>query len=220
MFSVMISIQHQCIFVEVPKTGSTSIRRILGSPNVPHLSCWEIRRLMLSELDDAKKASIGRGFYRLLPQVTRRRLGGERFDSFYKFGFVRNPWDRVVSLYMRNEGIQSRHDQTFEQFVRKLRYSSATCIHPSPQVNQLDWFIDPSGNVIADYIGKFETLDQDWAIIRQKLRGDLPETLSRAKANPHKVRHYSLYYTDETRSIVADRFRLDIEYFDYQFESC
>ena len=86
-------------------------------------------------------------------------------------------------------------------------------------MNQLDWFLDPSGRVIADYIGN-ETLEEDWTIVKQRLRGDLPETLSCAKKNPNKLRHYSLFYTDETRSIVADRFRLDIEYFDYHFESC
>ena len=176
---------------------------------------------MLSELDDAKTrhAIMRQRLYGFLSQSRRNQLGGNRFKAYFKFGFVRNPWDRVVSLYMRNEGVQSRHAETFESFVRKLRYSSATCIHPSPHINQLDWFVDPSGNVVADYIGKFETLHQDWSVIRRRLGGDLPEILPNAKINPHKEKHYSVYYSDETRSIVAERFSLDIEYFGYKFES-
>jgi hypothetical protein len=33
----------------------------------------------------------------------------------------------------------------------------------------LDWFVDPNGNVLADFIGRFEHLDEDWAFVTQKL---------------------------------------------------
>lgn len=215
----MISLRHQCIFVEIPKTGSTSIRRILGAPQVPHLDIWEIRRLMMSQLSDDKLRTerLRAGFYSLLPVDQRRRLGLSRFERFFKFGFVRNPWDRIVSLYSRQEGDQSHRAQSFTEFVRGIRYSSATCIHPSPHVNQLDRLVDPSGHLAVDYIGRFETLERDWRHICGRIGiADLP--LPVTKKNKNKSDHYSSFYTDETRHIVAERFRADIEFFAYEFE--
>jgi hypothetical protein len=82
--------------------------------------------------------------------------GRKQFETYFKFGFVRNPWDRIVSLYERKEVGQLRDKMTFEQFVDWIQYSSATCIHSAPHRYQLDWFVDHNGNVLADFIGKFE----------------------------------------------------------------
>jgi len=131
-----------------------------------------------------------------------------------QFGFVRNPWDRVVSLYERTEALQVRNEMTFEQFVNWIEYSSATCVHSSPHRYQLDWFVDPNGNVLADFIGKFERLEEDWAFVAQKL--GLSEKLPHRRANP-RDRHYTEYYNSRTRDVIANKFRVDIERFGYEF---
>ena len=102
----------------------------------------------------------------------------------------------------------------FEQFVDWIQYSSATCVHSSPHRYQLDWFVDANGNQLADFIGKFERLDEDWAFVAQKL--GLEEKLPHRRANP-RARHYSDYYTPRTRDIVAAKFDVDIERFGYEF---
>ena len=67
----MINHDLKCIFVEVPKTGTTSISSIIGKPAKPHLTIVEIQN-----------------------QVTKQQI-----DEYFKFAFVRNPWDRALSLY-------------------------------------------------------------------------------------------------------------------------
>jgi hypothetical protein len=182
----VISDRYKCIFVEVPKTGSSSIRAVIGHPAKPHLNICQIA----NEIDD------------------------DRFRRYFKFGFVRNPWDRAVSLYERNEGLRVKDRMNFDEFIEWMKFSSSTCLHPVPHRYQLDWFVDPHGNVIVDFIGRFETLDVDWATIAARLGIDAQ--LPHENANP-RARHYTEYYNERTRQTIAERFAIDIEYFGYEF---
>jgi hypothetical protein len=103
---------------------------------------------------------------------------------------------------------------TFEQFVDWLKFSSGTCVHPSPHRNQLDWFVDPHGRVLADFIGNFES---DWELIARKLK--IRQPLPHKNKNPRREKHYTEYYTPKTRRLVAERFKVDIEYFGFEFGS-
>jgi Sulfotransferase family len=167
----MISHKHKCIFVEVPKTGSTSVRAILGKAWKPHLNLWQIKQLMETLWTEfgERKNRIMAALYLLRPEERRREAGRRQFESYFKFGFVRNPWGRVVSLYERTEALQLRNEMDFEQFVDWIQYSSATCVHSSPHRYQLDWFVDANGNRLADFIGKFERLDENSVFVAQKL---------------------------------------------------
>src|SRR6266852_317995 len=212
----MISHQHKCIFVEVPKTGSTSVRAILGKAWKPHLNLWEIKNLMESYWTHfgGRKNRILECLYLALSKERRLEIGQRQFDSYFKFGFVRNPWDRVVSLYERTEAQQMRNEMTFTEFVEWIEYSSSTCVHSSPHRYQLDWFVDPNGKVLANFIGRFERLDEDWAYVAQKL--GIKESLAHRRAS-FRTRHYTEYYNTRTRELIAQKFKVDIERFGYEF---
>jgi hypothetical protein len=68
--------------------------------------------------------------------------------------------------------------------------------------------------MLADFIGRFERLDEDWAFIAQKL--GVAATLPHRRVNP-RARHYREYYTARTREIIAARFKVDIDHFGYEF---
>ena len=212
----MISHKYKCIFVEVPKSGSTSVRAILGKAWKPHLNLWQIKKQMETYWTryGGRKNRILASLYLLLPEERRREIGRRQFETYFKFGFVRNPWDRVVSLYERNEAVQMRQVMTFEEFVRWIQYSSSTCVHSSPHRYQLDWFVDANGKMLADFIGRFERLEEDWAVVAKKI--GVSEVLPHARANP-RARHYTEYYTPETQSIIEEKFKVDIETFNYRF---
>lgn len=201
----MISFEHNCIQVKVPKTAGTSISAALKCMHVvkPHRDIIEIKE----GVELARKLGS-------LP--IKQPLSEDWFNQFFKFGFVRNPWDRVVSLYNRREGQQLSESMTFEEFVGWITYASDTCIHPSRHKNQLDWFADRQGNVLVDFIGKFETLEDDWSLICKRI--SFNQDLPHLRENLVNKKHYSEYYTSQTRDIIAGKFRVDIEYFEYSFD--
>lgn len=216
----MISRKYKCIFLEVPKTGSSSIRGIIGRPYRPHLDLMEVKEKVISSFpfEGSKQYRYINKIYSLVtPDAIKEKIGAKVFDTYYKFGFVRNPWSRTVSLYNRKEGVQMKDKMSFEEFVDWINYSSDTCIYPSQKRNQLDWFKDSHGNVSVDFIGKFENLAQHWGHIASELGID--QELSHLNSNKFSSRkHYTEYYNEKTKEIIRKKFAVDIEYFEYEFE--
>ena len=134
----MISHKYRCIFVEVPKTGTTSIRSIIGSGRPPHMDLAQKQADIIYGHNQYGGAASLLNY--ILPKKKRKKTGEEKFKSYFKFGLARNPWDRTVSLYKRREGVQLSEQMSFEEFIDWIQYASATCVYPSPHRNQLDWF--------------------------------------------------------------------------------
>lgn len=211
----MISNQYKCIFIEVPKTGSTSIRSVIGKPVKPHLDMQEIESSWIYEGENFLNKKSLRKTYDLIPKNIRQKIGQRWLKSYFKFGFVRNPWDRVVSLYLRKEGIQKSKEMTFEEFVYWIEYSSDTCKKASTHKYQIDWFKNNDGKIAVDFIGKFENLEQDFDFVARKIGVDVQ--LPHKNKNTKNRKHYHEYYNDETKNIIAKKFDVDIEYFGYKF---
>jgi hypothetical protein len=215
----MISHSKKCIFVEVPRTGSTSVRNLIGKAATPHLDIWQIRSQMCGKWSHDQRffPRLCSAFNLLRSEAKRFETGERRFNEYYKFGFVRNPWDRVLSLYYRKHREALRERMSFEDFVMSIKYSSATCYHPVPHRNQLDWFVDPDGVVLVDFIGRFEQIEADWAKIAAKL-GMEGSSLPHKNQKTGEKRHYSEMYTKPAMvEAVRNAFKVDIETFHYEF---
>lgn len=145
------------------------------------------------------------------------------YDQYFSFTFVRNPWSKLVSDYFWLSKELNIKD-TFKNFTL-LANNFNTPRLAYPHVNeegrgdhlilQTDYILDSNGEEIVNYIGRFETLQQDFDIVCDKI--GIPQRQLQHR-NKSKHKHYTEYYNEETKQIVAEKYKKDIEYFGYKFE--
>ena len=184
---------HQCIFTHIPKCAGSSIHKaFIGDQNTSSEH---------SKLD--------------------KIIFHEKIENFFKFTFVRNPWDRFLSTYfyfkkygqdnggdMLTGFIVNRFD-SFNDFTKHFPMIPDK-IFPCPHFNPQNEWVDERHNLI----GRFENLQADFDVVCEKVGLD-KRILPHANKTDHK--HYTEYYDNETRQIVAKKYAKDIEYFGYEF---
>ena len=114
----------------------------------------------------------------------------------------------MVSLffYRRDKCNKFSKNITFDSFLKNPSLSSSS--------KQIDFITDRKKNNIADFVGRFENLQQDFDFICDRIQ------IPRQKL-PHKNktqhRHYTQYYNEERKEIVRNVFSEDIALFNYEF---
>jgi len=209
-----LSYEPGFIFIHVDKAAGSSIQIAL-QPYARRPKDSRLRR-RLTWLGTLNRL----GLYRVLEfpehataRTVKRCLPPEMFGRFFKFAFVRNPWDRLVSrhAYLLRSEDHPRHKlvsrmKSFEEYVGwEIRRG---------KMLQRDYVTDAHGRWIVDYVGYYERLHEDFAKVCARLgvRAELP------RANPSAHKDYRSYYPPSLRDQVAEAFRADIELFGYEFD--
>ena len=210
-----ISHEKKIIFVHIPKTGGTSIEYVLGlHGDKQHIGITPYR---YQELD---LEHLYGGHLQHLSAMEIKNLLPTFFNDYKKFTFVRNPWDRMVSeaAWLDGKwakGISLTVDE-FDRIVREL-YVKVKAGEPLNQHErtQLSCITDSSDNLLVEIIGKYETMEEDWKTICEICNipyVDLPIRMQSIHGD------YHMYYTEETKQMVAEIFAEDIEVFQYAFD--
>ena len=196
-FSLKPFDEQQCIFVHITKTAGTSISKSLFGYLPYHYTATD---------------------YRVI-------YGRPTFKQYFKFAFVRNPWDRLYSAYRYlkaggwNEKDQlwaETHLGAFDDFNSFIKHWLTEehiegHIHFRPQYR---FICDTKSRLLIDYLGYFETINDDFEKISKKLKIDA--SIGRHNANPGNS--YRDVYDDESRDIVASVYSTDIKLFGYEFD--
>jgi hypothetical protein len=206
---MIISALHRFIFVAIPKTGTHSIRRALrdhlGPEDWEQVGLFVERKFPIPEL-----ARLGHG-HLTLDQV-RPYLSLATWESSFKFAFVRNPFDRFVSYC----AFITREDGEFQREPRKvmlelLAEPPLDHILFQPQNN---FVTDPNGELLSDYVGRVEEMQQSYDHICEHL--GIPST-QLDRVNSSSRDDYRGYYDDELIEGVAKLYARDLELFGYEF---
>ena len=199
-------------FIAVPKCGSTSI---LGT----------IFRDRLREAPEPEVYHAG------ISQVLKKH---PEVESYFKCGFVRNPWDRIVSGYYN--GIQAKdHIQVWSSGLSKYK-SFSHFVLDLPNSYWKEWvhfapcsnFLTVDGEVAVDFVGRMETFEDNYIYLCDKLGVTSPfkshdkDILENAKYISHARKSlrkagYRKYYNSKTKEIIRELYKEDIERFGYEF---
>ena len=199
---MVISKDKRFLFIRIQKTASSSIKESLFN------ECPDCIETLTHSIAKDEKEKI------------------TNWDNYFKFAFVRNPFERLVSWYNM---IQFNYNPIFEpNNLWKYAMDNSTnftefiknCTEPILEGeyrcfawNQLDYISNDNG-IIIDFIGRYENLNSDFEVICHNIGINAPIL---PKVRVGKQVNYRDYYTDETKSIISERFKRDIDYFNYKF---
>ncbi len=196
-FSLCPFDEHRCIFVHITKSAGTSVATSLFGYLPYHHTAID---------------------YRVI-------YGRKDFDRYFKFAFVRNPWDRLYSAYryLMAGGWNDDDRQWAETHLSQFDnfHDFVTGWLDASNINkhrhfwpQYYFLCDRHKKILVDYLAYFETINQDFDTICRRL--DIDAEIEHRNANPGK--DYRLAYDDTTRELVGQVYATDIELFGYTFD--
>jgi len=182
-------------FVHIPRTGGSSVLRLLDHYNV-NIVDHNIRRDGHQYLKDIKK------------------------EGDIAFGIVRNPFERLKSSYSYIlRGGNNKFDaedtkkywlpyKSFEDFILNgLEWISQKQIHFKPVV---DWTNNNNNDLLLDHVVHYENLDSQLKELGNKYRINFSDL-----THVNKSQKDGLTFTEDMKNKVLDIYKEDFKQFDY-----
>lgn len=221
---MIVSHSRRFIFLKSRKTAGTSLETALsnfcsGDDIVTPLGDYEFNKDRTGKWQHKTMNAVGFEQHDDASTI-RGKIDPKAWDGYHKFSITRNPWDRVVSLFTWRTRNQRRAagaaDSDKPAHIDNLRRDFSHYVRTDWETNDAFYFLDD--RLCTDQMLRYEQLQDDVAALCHKL--GLPHIeLPRLKTGFRSDLHYSMYYDDETKAVVAARHARDIEEFGYRFES-
>ena len=202
---MFVNRKNKSIFIHNPKAAGTSIRNSFP-------------------LEEYGVLSRHRMFPHNPASVVKRNVGEKCWDEYFKYGFVRNPYDRCVSYYFFHRSDQYRFPPGKEEAYKPFdvwiqeRFGQHLLIKRNDtkefgkggfvQIKQSEYL-----DIDVDFIGRYENLQDDFDYVCGQLNIDSHKLPHYNKSKEHN--HWESYYTDELKEIVYEFFKEDFERFEY-----
>ena len=206
---MIVSHRHRFVFFAVPRTATHAVRAALADD----LDAGDWRQETLHEqvaLPVPALAALGHGHISLRQAVA--HLPAEVCGSYFKFAFVRHPFDRFVSvcamLNRRNLRYPGRERAFMKNALKRPRFRDRVLVRP-----QVTLLSGPTGALGMDYLGRFETLQRSFDEVCERV-GLPPRLLGVRNAAAHAP--VERIFDAELRAQVAAFYREDFDRLGYE----
>lgn len=201
------------IYIHIAKTAGKSITDALApyaTNNIHYDDFWV--RFLLARVQSVRCLNLIRRHADL--SDVESYLSAEEFKSCYKFTFIRNPYDRLVSqfLFQKQYSDANRHKMVAHWTFRDYILWMKPWMH---KVNMCSFMKDKSGKINMDFIGRLENFDADCKKLFERL--EIENTVSHTNRTV-KEKTYHEFYDDELIEIVSNGFKEDLDRFGYTFK--
>lgn len=202
------------IFIHVPKCAGTSISEALTAAGAD---------LEYNGRATARQREIFRQvwLHHIPAEIMYHHLSPEIWRSYYKFSFVRNPWDWLVSVYHRHGARRTRpaneegdYVPTAAEVEQFQSWAGAVCARDFAKKRGATYYLTGKNNdSLMDFVGKYESIGQDFDHICRTIGISVPL----AHTNASRRGGYRHYYTPSLAERVGDVLKDDVEAFGYDF---
>ncbi len=217
---MIVSHKYRFIFMRTEKTAGSSLTEAMGAVLGDGDMTADLRRPAWAKYSPIHHGALKRKIpdvFGLHPHATarqaRRVLGKKVFDSYLKFAVERNPWDRQVSLYFHRAWKKKTLKPNFDRDIQSFFYRN------SEYVRLNNWSMYTIANkVVVDRVLRYENLFEDIKKLAQDLKLKSPIQLPNLRKYTADRPHYSTFYSDQSRRLIAKWYAREIDALGYQFE--
>lgn len=216
---MIISQTHRFIFVHVPKSAGTTVTHQLSA-----LTTYKDLELGGTSFGEGIAPYYGKRF-KLRKHSTaneiREVVGPQTWSECFTFGFVRNPFARAYSIYKFLRSWQDwpgweemQQHETFASFVHSQFFEGDG---PDRMLKpQRFWLRNEEGNLLTEFVGRVERLNQDLPHVFQRLGVEIhTEKAGRKNQSSEEGEWRKLYDDSSTVARVVERYRVDFDLFGY-----
>ena len=231
----MIFEDEKCVQISIPKTGTSSLYALINKIPITDNIMTIVRKGANNGLKHFKDHNYNfhtHGHF-TFQQWEQYRAKETKYQHYPIFSFVRNPYDRLVSIFRAH--YQSCDLSNFRQFCILFTTDDNYKIQKSSTKKQLDpnfdrysarkrfntqsYFLQNKwGEISIDFIGKLESLEEDYNKLKS-INPLLPCYNKNYKINTSgdsTQTNYDDYYIDETRELTYEFFKQDFINFGYE----
>ncbi len=224
---MIISHRKKFIWIHLPKCAGTSIRELLQSNPIFQTDIhpmWHTKK-DINWKEEYPKVDTNLWTHSSASDI-KKYLDerGYRWDDYFKFVFIRNPWERAVSAYEYHRQIMSKDKQKTDFNIKGVEIALNQPPRNFIMRNMGSWsphnyIFDKDGKLMVDFVGRVENIEQDFEKVVKKI---LPYANITQWRLPHintttKNKSYRDYYDDESIEYIRNRDAKIIELGNYTF---